>query len=623
MLSDCLRQGVRYAARTIFLFVFVASSLPARASGPAVALAWDASLDPTVAGYNVYYGVASRNYTNVISAGNTTSATVSNLVNGVTYYFAATTYTIDGLESDYSAEASYAAPPANNPPTLDPLADMAIDQDCGPQTVTLTGITSGSANESQTLTVSAFSSNPGLIPNPEVIYTSPDTNGSLSFAPAPGSFGSAIVTVMVDDGATISNTVIRSFTVTVIPVANPPTIDPLKNVTIAENAGLQTVNLTGISPGSTNVAATLNVAAVSSNPALIPNPGINYTSPATAGVLSFTPVTNAFGSSTITVTVTDDQPTNNSTSVSFTVTVNQGAPLAGLLTNAVIAPNTVFRYLVTPPFTNGDKFTLSLPAGAPVGSKIATLRNGESWFIWAPTLAQASTTNLIGLSFADLSNAALSTNEMLQVIVQDYIALTVGATNIQAGQNGSVPLILSSSQGVTNLTCAIAWPAGALPNPTLSVSAAGVASSSLRSQTNNIVVTLQMAPGQVLQGSNVIGAVNFQSLAAQSSGYLNLPVQSLTGIKASADSYLNAISTPGQVAVIHNLAMVQAAASSSSIRNLTVLGTVGNTYQVQYCTNFSPRAVWYNLTTYAQTNISQIIPVDPALSQVFYRVQQK
>jgi len=36
-----------------------------------------------------------------------TSVTVSNLIAGATYYFAATTFDVTGLESDYSAEASY------------------------------------------------------------------------------------------------------------------------------------------------------------------------------------------------------------------------------------------------------------------------------------------------------------------------------------------------------------------------------------------------------------------------------------------------------------------------------------------------------------------------------------
>ena len=599
-------------------------AVPAMATqGPAVTLAWDQSTDPTVTGYNVYYGTTSRSYTNVLAAGATTSATVSNLATGVTYYFAATTYTLAGLESDYSAEASYAVPQPNNPPTLNALPDMTINQDSGPQVVALTGITSGNPSSTQTLNVSAFSNNSGLIPNPTVTYSSPETNGSLSFSPSPGSYGSAIITVMVDNGGAVSNTVIRTFMVTVNPVYNPPTIDLLSDRSINENAGTQKLNLSGISSGSTNGTPTLSVVAVSSNPNIVPNPTVNYVSPATTGTLSFAPVTNAFGSARITVTVIDNQPTNNSSSVSFGVTVNQTVPTPGLLTNAIIAPNTMFRFMVTPPATNGDKFSMSLASGAPQGAKLSTSRKGVSWIVWTPTMAQASSTNLIGINITDNSNAALSTNETLQVVVQDYLALAVGSTSIQAGQGGTLPLALASSDGVTNLSFAIAWPANSLPNPTLNVSAAGVATGSLRNQGINVLVTITMVPGQVLQGSNVIGSLSFQSLAGQSSGYINLPVTSLSAVKPNALPYAVEFPTAGQVAVINSSAMLQAAATATPTRSLIILGKVGNTYQLQYCTNFGPAAVWYPLGTYSQTNTSQTIAADPTLPQAFYRVQQK
>jgi hypothetical protein len=77
--------------------------------GQSVTLAWNPSPDTNVAGYNVYYGVASRTYTNVINAGNATNATVSGLVEGATYYFTAAAYNTLGLESDYSNETSYTA----------------------------------------------------------------------------------------------------------------------------------------------------------------------------------------------------------------------------------------------------------------------------------------------------------------------------------------------------------------------------------------------------------------------------------------------------------------------------------------------------------------------------------
>ena len=75
-------------------------------------LSWNASTSTNVAGYNLYYGTASGNYTSKISAGNVTAITISNLVPGVTYYFAATAYDANGNESPLSNEASFIVPGA-------------------------------------------------------------------------------------------------------------------------------------------------------------------------------------------------------------------------------------------------------------------------------------------------------------------------------------------------------------------------------------------------------------------------------------------------------------------------------------------------------------------------------
>ena len=136
--------------------------------------------------------------------------------------------------------------PVNQAPTLNALANVTINEGAGQQTVTLSGITSGATNESQTLTVTASSSNTGLIPTPTVTYTSPNTTGSIRFTPAALAFGSAIITVTVNDGGASNNIVSRTFTVTVNPVNQAPTLNALANVTINESAGLQTVSLSGI-----------------------------------------------------------------------------------------------------------------------------------------------------------------------------------------------------------------------------------------------------------------------------------------------------------------------------------------------------------------------------------------
>jgi hypothetical protein len=64
-----------------------------------------------LAGYKLYYGTASGSYSQVLNVGNVTVDTVTNLTDGLTYYFAATAYDASGVESVLSAEVSKTVPP--------------------------------------------------------------------------------------------------------------------------------------------------------------------------------------------------------------------------------------------------------------------------------------------------------------------------------------------------------------------------------------------------------------------------------------------------------------------------------------------------------------------------------
>jgi hypothetical protein len=87
----------------------VLTRLPAFAAGSAT-VSWKACADPCVVGYHIYYGSACNAYTNEISVGKSTNVTVSGLVEGKTYYFAATAYSASGKESPFSSEVSYRVP---------------------------------------------------------------------------------------------------------------------------------------------------------------------------------------------------------------------------------------------------------------------------------------------------------------------------------------------------------------------------------------------------------------------------------------------------------------------------------------------------------------------------------
>jgi hypothetical protein len=69
-----------------------------------VTLTWDPNLESDVAGYNVYYGTSSGQYTERLDVGQSTTATIIDLPSGRCVFFAVTAYNTAGVESDFSEE---------------------------------------------------------------------------------------------------------------------------------------------------------------------------------------------------------------------------------------------------------------------------------------------------------------------------------------------------------------------------------------------------------------------------------------------------------------------------------------------------------------------------------------
>jgi fibronectin type 3 domain-containing protein len=113
--SQCSADNIRVMSARYLVLLGFFSAVLAFGPTPAVAvqsvsLSWDPSPSSDVAGYNIYYGSGSGNYTTVISVGNATDAQLSGFVEGVTYYFAVTAYGDSGQESELSNEVSYSVP---------------------------------------------------------------------------------------------------------------------------------------------------------------------------------------------------------------------------------------------------------------------------------------------------------------------------------------------------------------------------------------------------------------------------------------------------------------------------------------------------------------------------------
>jgi len=124
--------------------------------------------------------------------------------------------------------------PVNDAPTLDAINDIVVDQNSGSRTIILTGVGSGAANENQTLTINALSSDTSVILTSAIAYVSPGSNAALTFTPNSGATGNVVITVTVhDDGGTANggqDSITRTFGVTVRPPINNTNTSPFLRI---------------------------------------------------------------------------------------------------------------------------------------------------------------------------------------------------------------------------------------------------------------------------------------------------------------------------------------------------------------------------------------------------------
>jgi Bacterial Ig domain/Fibronectin type III domain len=99
-----------------FALALVAFGSLCSAHAAQVSLLWDSS-DSSVAGYKLYYGTQTGNYTDSVSITTGTATTVQGLSKGVTYYFVVKAFNQAGVESLPSNEAVFQVP-ANAAPVV-------------------------------------------------------------------------------------------------------------------------------------------------------------------------------------------------------------------------------------------------------------------------------------------------------------------------------------------------------------------------------------------------------------------------------------------------------------------------------------------------------------------------
>lgn len=162
-------------------------------------------------------------------------------------------------------------------------------------------------SSAESLNLGASSSDPILLPNENIFLAGTGSNRTVRVFPASGQNGSVNVTLTATDE--IGNASSTSFKVTVLPGNTAPTISSFTNYHTV--AGLALGPIDFLVGDKESEAATLVVAATSSNPTLIPDNNIVDSGSGSNRTLTITPALQQTGNAIITVTVSDGELSTN------------------------------------------------------------------------------------------------------------------------------------------------------------------------------------------------------------------------------------------------------------------------------------------------------------------------
>jgi hypothetical protein len=254
------------------------------------------------------------------------------------------TVTVDDGANDPVAETfQLTVTPVNDPPTVAPIGDQSTDEDTpiGPISLVLGDVDT----PLNSLTVTASSSNPSLVPAANVIFGGSGGNRTITINPAANRHGTVTITVGVSDGGPTPTE--TSFSLVVDSINDPPTISEIPNQSTSQDMTTDPIPL-AIGDVETP-AASLTLTVSSNNQALVPNGNIVVGGLGTNRTLTITPASNQTGSATITVTVRDADQAQ--ATESFVLEVSQGVPTISPIADQTVPEDTSTGALG---FTVGD-----------------------------------------------------------------------------------------------------------------------------------------------------------------------------------------------------------------------------------------------------------------------------
>ena len=380
----------------------------------------------------------------------------------------------DGASNTMTFAINVAA--VNDAPTISGPANATVQEDTG---TNLTFTVGDVDTPTGALTLSANSGNQTLVPNSNINFSGSGTSRTISILPATNRSGAAPITIIVSDGSLSSS---NTFTLTVNPVNDPPTISTIDPQTTSEDVA--TTNIIFIVGDPETQPTNLTVTATSSDTTIVPNANIALANLGNSRTIRVTPGANQNGLVSITVRVSDG--TNfQTTAFNLTILAVNDPPTLAQPSNITTNED---AGLISVPLTGigsgaaNENQTLTVNAststpGLVENLQVSYINPNASGTLTFNTVADASGTALIDLVVSD-GNVADDLTRQFQVTINGIndppnIDPITNVTVIEDSGQRSITLTgispgPANESGQTNLITATSSATGIVPHPQIS-----------------------------------------------------------------------------------------------------------------------------------------------------------
>lgn len=266
----------------------------------------------------------------------------------------------------------------------------------------------------------------------------------------------------------------------------------------------------------------------------------------------------------------------------------------------------------------GDLLTYTLLSG-PTN---ATLNPTTGFFEWRPSRLQSPSTQVIMVQATDNGTPPQSAVAQFTITVNPIYGfqLTLGSTNILAGESNAVPVVLKSDVDLTNVTFVLTLPStGSLTNLALQALAPEVFSYGVTPMGVGVyTLNLEVDPLRIQYATRTLGMLSFRSLPEEHSGIVPLATTNLAARNQRGAAVTNGLTQSGQVIVVGREPLLVA----NRDETLTLYGRPGASYVVQEKTNLWAPTPWNHMLRLPLSDRFLTFPASVRTPNMFYQAYE-